>query len=134
MYSLLTLILILAAISLSIYGINQKNLHVRTTPFQEDSKEYFDLSQSKHYKKALVSTILSGVFFLAWVIATHIIVGTSLAIGSLCFISILCSNYTVILELKSPTANVNKQLIAGSISTAFLLAAIVFLVVDIFVS
>lgn len=130
----LVLILILAAISLSIYSINQKNLHVLTTPLQENNKEYFDLSQSKHYKKALVSTILSSVFFLAWVITTHMIVGTSLVIGSLCFISILCSNYTAILELKSPTANNNKQLIAGSISTAFLLAAVVFLVVDIFVS
>lgn len=132
MDTFLTALAILAIIGLSLYGIDQKGKHVATAVRRKGDEEYFE--QSAHYKKAWYSLVAADILFLVWIISSHVILGASLVVGILCFISTTVSTYSMGLQLKSPTAKLKEQYIAKVISTAFSLAAFIWMIARIFIS
>lgn len=134
MSTFLLIAMIFSSLCLALYGTDQKQKHISTTPKQKENEEYFDLEKSKHYKKSLYSLFASNILFLAWIIISHITLGASLVVGLLCYIANIASIYGMELQMKSLTAKKEKQKVAGIIVKLFLGAAIIWVMARIFIS
>lgn len=131
MYVWLSLGIVTVLLGMALYALKQKEKHISSTPRMKEDTNYFDLNQSKHFKKSWYTALATTVIFVPCIVINFFMLGTDIFIGTLCIVSNLASTYALRLQMIAPEINHKKITISTLISNIAILSAIVYLIAKI---